>query len=235
MNSITLNFAGAGNRLQETGSIPQHEIILLAQMISGLQPLTPMGQGGDAQKRLLAELNHTAEVSNAAFTQACASLSINPMWVGQKYADQLVCRTLFTGVSVQAVMVVTDETHKSQSNLIKGLFGLALSHRIFGRATLVDLYQMSGERGLADVHEATIRVIQTRDSFTQFLLEEAGKAITSAGDLWNANIRNKLRDIAFEAIDLETAVVSNEEEVARIKKAVDVLLHVVGVTPLHVV
>lgn len=234
MNSITLNFAGAGNRLQETGSIPQHEMILLAQMISGLQPLIPKVQAGDAQKRLLAEFNHTAEVSNTAFQQACASLSINPMWIGQKYADQLVCRTLFTRVSVQSV-VVTDETHNSQSNLIKGLFGLAVSHRIFGRATLVDLYQVSGERGLADVHEATIRVIQTRDSFTQFLLEEADKAITSAGDLWNANIRNKLRDIAFEAISLETAVVSNEEEVARIKRAVDALLQGVGITPLHVV
>lgn len=216
--------------------ITQHDITQLAKMIGDLQSFVSKVQAEDAHnKKLFTEINLAVDVSNDAFMQVCASLSISPKWVEQKYADQFAARSLFANVSTYTALASNGESGKAQTNLIQGLFGLAVSHGIFGQVAVSELQRNSWEHGLTDVYEAAVRVGQVRDSITQILLEEVLRVVATAGDLWNANIRNRLRDIVWVAMEAETAGVPNERAIARIKKAADALLYGVGITPLHAV
>lgn len=226
---------GADVPTQKVG-ITQHDITQLAKMIGSLQSFTSKAQvEGAHNKDLFAEINSAVDISNAAFTQACASLGINPKWIEQKYANQYAERSLFAKASTHVALAGNGESCDARANLIKGLFGLAVSHGLFGQVALLELQRSSWEYGLADVYNAATRVCNMRDSLKHILLEEASAVIATAGDLWNANIRNKLRDIVWVAMSAEIAGADNEGAVARIKKAADALLRGVGIAPLYAV
>lgn len=226
---------GADIPIQNVG-ITQHDMTQLAKMISDLQSFTSRVQvEGAHNKKLFAEINSAVDVSDTAFMQACASLGINPRWIEQKYTDQFTERSLFARASSHVALAGNGESCDARTNLIKGLFGLAVSYGLFGQVALLELQRSSWEHGLSDVHKATTKVCNVRDSLTHTLLEEASVVIATAGDSWNANIRNKLRDIAWVAMKAEITGVNDEGAIARIKKVADTLLRGVGIPPLHAV